>query len=164
MIDKNGKLFSKISIIDILILLAILLCIGAAFVRFSGLLGDNKSTPVQIEYTLKVNQVRDKSADALLKKGELYSSLSDGAYMGTVVNAEKKQNDDYSTLVDGSIVKTSAADRYDVLVTVQIDGRQTGTALYSKGGKRIEVGSLEYIATKWVAAEAEIKSVKITEK
>lgn len=163
-IDKNGKLFHKVSVVDILIILVILLCIAGAFIRFSGLLGDNKATPVQIEYVLKVNQVRDKGADALMKKGELYSSLSDEAYMGTIVNVEKNVNDDYSVLVDGSIVKTSATDRYDVLITVQVDGRQTGTALYTKNGKRIEVGSLEYIATKWVSAEAEIKSVKITEK
>ena len=163
-IDKNGKLFHKVSVVDILIILVILLCIAGAFIRFSGLLGDNKATPVQIEYFLKVNQVRDKGADALMKKGELYSSLSDEAYMGTIVNVEKNVNDDYSVLVDGSIVKTSATDRYDVLITVQVDGRQTGTALYTKDGKRIEVGSLEYIATKWVSAEAEIKSVKITEK
>ncbi len=163
-IDKNGKLFHKVSVVDILIILVILLCIAGAFIRFSGLLGDNKATPVQIEYVLKVNQVRDKGADALMKKGELYSSLSDEAYMGTIVNVEKNVNDDYSVLVDGSIVKTSATDRYDVLITVQVDGRQTGTALYTKDGKRIEVGSLEYIATKWVSAEAEIKSVKITEK
>ena len=163
-IDKNGKLFHKVSVIDILIILVILLCIAGAFIRFSGLLGDNKATPVQIEYVLKVNQIRDKGADAIMKKGELYSSLSDEAYMGTIVNVEKNVNDDYSVLVDGSIVKTSAADRYDVLITVQVDGRQTGTSLYTKDGKRIEIGSLEYIATKWVSAEAEIKSVKITEK
>ena len=72
--------------------------------------------------------------------------------MGTIVNVEKNVNDDYSVLVDGSIVKTSATDRYDVLITVQVDGPADGTALYTKDGKRIEVGSLEYIATKWVSA------------
>lgn len=156
-IDKNGKLFHKVSVVDILIILVILLCIAGAFIRFSGLLGDNKATPVQIEYVLKVNQVRDKGADALMKKGELYSSLSDEAYMGTIVNVEKNVNDDYSVLVDGSIVKTSATDRYDVLITVQVDGRQTGTALYTKNGKRIEVGSLEYIATNGFLLKLKLK-------
>ncbi len=71
-IDKNGKLFHKVSVVDILIILVILLCIAGAFIRFSGLLGDNKATPVQIEYVLKVNQVRDKGADALMKKRASY--------------------------------------------------------------------------------------------
>lgn len=162
-IDKNGKLFGKISIVDIFIVLIIFICIAGAFIRFSGLLGDNKAFNAQIEYTLQVKEVRNKSANALLKKGELYSSLADEAYLGTVVGAERSANDDYAPLADGTIVKTSAADRYDVLLTVRVDGRQTGTALYTKGGKKIEVGSLEYVATKWVSAEAEVKSVKIIE-
>lgn len=161
MIDKNGKLFSKISIIDIVIVLALVLCIMAAFIRFSGLLGDNSTTPVEFEYVIKVKQIRDKSADAILKKGDLYSNLSDAAYMGEIISAEKKANEDYPTLVDGSIIKTSAQDRYDVYATVKASGKQTKTALYTDDGKRIEVGSLEYVATKWVAAEAEIVSVTI---
>ena len=44
-IDENGKLFRKVSIIDILIVLVILLCIAGAVIRFSGLLGDNGSAP-----------------------------------------------------------------------------------------------------------------------
>lgn len=162
-IDENGKLFRKVSIIDILIVLVILLCIAGAVIRFSGLLGDNNSSPVKIEYTLQVKQIRDKSVDAIMKKGELYSSLSDEAYLGTITNVEKHSNDDYSELVDGTIVKTSATDRYDVLITVQVDGKQTGSALYTKDGKRIEIGSLEYVATKWASLEAEVKSVNIIE-
>lgn len=162
-IDENGKLFRKVSIIDILIVLVILLCIAGAVIRFSGLLGDNNSSPVKIEYVLQVKQIRDKSVDAIMKKGELYSSLSDEAYLGTITNVEKHINDDYSELVDGTIVKTSATDRYDVLITVQVDGKQTGSALYTKDGKRIEIGSLEYVATKWASLEAEVKSVNIIE-
>lgn len=162
-IDENGKLFRKVSIIDILIVLVILLCIAGAVIRFSGLLGDNNSSPVKIEYVLQVKQIRDKSVDAIMKKGELYSSLSDEAYLGTITNVEKHSNDDYSELVDGTIVKTSATDRYDVLITVQVDGKQTGSALYTKDGKRIEIGSLEYVATKWASLETEVKSVNIIE-
>lgn len=161
MIDKNGKLFSKISIIDILIILAVILCIAGAFIRFSGLLGNNNTTSVDFEYVMRIQQIREESADALLKKGEVYSNLSDGAYMGTIIAAEKRPNDDYAELYDGSIVKTSAKDRYDVYITVSVSGKQTPTALYTSDGKRIEVGSLEYIATKWVAAEAEIVSMNI---
>jgi len=76
MIDKNGKLFSKISIIDVVIVLAIVLCVSAAFIRFSGLLGDNSTTPVELEYVIRISKIRDKSADAVLKKGALYSNLS----------------------------------------------------------------------------------------
>ena len=162
-IDENGKLFRKVSIIDILIVLVILLCIAGAVIRFSGLLGANGSTPVQIEYVLRVRQIRDESVNAIMKKGELYSSLSDEAYLGTVTNVEKLENEDYSELIDGTIVKTSAVDRYDVLITVQVDGKQTGSALYTTDGKRIEVGSLEYVATKWASMEAEIKSVQISQ-
>lgn len=98
-IDENGKLFRKVSIIDILIVLVILLCIAGAVIRFSGLLGDNGSTPVQIEYVLRVRQIRDESVNAIMKKGELYSSLSDEAYLGTVTNVEKLENEDYSELM-----------------------------------------------------------------
>jgi len=161
MIDKNGKLFSKISIIDVVIVLAIVLCVSAAFIRFSGLLGDNSTTPVEFEYVIKISKIRDKSADAVLKKGALYSNLSDGAYFGEIISAEKRPNEDFPTLADGSIIKTSAQDRYDVYATVKTSGKQTKTALYTSGGKKIEVGSLEYVSTKWVAAAAEIVSVTI---
>lgn len=161
MIDKNGKLFSKISIIDIIIVLAIVLCIGAAFIRFSGILGDNRTQAVDFEYVVKIKQIRDTSAVAVEKGGDVYSNLSDASYMGEIISVQAVPNDDYSALIDGTIVETSATDRYDVYATVKASGKQTGTALYTDSGKRIEVGSLEYIATKWVAAEAEIVSVSI---
>lgn len=159
MIDKNGKILSKISIIDIVIVLAVVLCIAGAFIRFSGLLGDNKTSPVEFEYVIRLQQVREKSAEAVAKKGCVYSNLADNSYMGEITDVQIVPNDDYSVIADGSIVKTSAPDRYDVYATVKVSGKQTGTALYTSSGKLIEVGSLEYIATKWVAAGGEIVSV-----
>lgn len=161
MIDKNGKLFSKISIIDIVIVLAVILCIAGAFIRFSGLLGDNKTASVDFEYVVKIQQIKEKSAAAVEKKGEVYSNLSDKSYFGEIVDVKTVPNESYSVMYDGSVKKTHAPDRYDVYATIKTSGKSTGTALYTSGGKKIEVGSYEYIATKWVAAGAEIISVNI---
>lgn len=163
MIDKNGKLFSKISIIDIVIILALILCIAGAYVRFSGLLGNNTTTPTEFEYVMKIEQIREKSAEAVMKKGALYSNLADNSYMGEIIDVRKEANTHYINMPDGTIVKATAPERYDVYATVRVHGKHTGSALYTDSGKRIEVGSLEYIATKWVAAGAEIVSVKFVD-
>lgn len=161
MIDKNGKLFSKISIVDILIVLAIILCIAAAFIRFSGLLGDNQTTPVNFEYVVKIQQIREKSAEAVEKKGHVYSNLSDKSYFGEIVDVKVEENENTTIMYDGTVKKTHVPDRYDVYATIRTNGKSTGTALYTSGGKKIEIGSYEYIATKWVAAGAEIVSINI---
>ncbi len=163
MIDKNGKIFSKISVIDIIIVLALALCIAAAFIRFSGLLGDNTTASTQFEYVVKISKVRENTAGAALKKGGMYSSLSDGTYMGEVVSVEKKPHEGSAPLVDGTVVKSSAEERFDVYMTVRTNGKKTETALYSEGGKLIKAGATEFVATKWLAGEAEIISVNIIE-
>lgn len=163
LVDKRGKLFGRVSLIDIGLIVIILLCLAGAWVRFAGLIGDTATTGVDIEYTIQIKSIREPSVEALLKKGKVYAKSASEEYMGEIVDAVAEPNDDYSQLVDGTLVKTSAPERYDVTLTIRTTGRQSESALYTDSNKRIEAGSLEYITTKWVSAEGEIKSVKMLE-
>lgn len=161
LIDKNGKLFGKLSIIDLGIVLIVVLCIIGVGLRFSGGLADISTKSIEIEYVYEVKQIRQTSVDALSKMGEIYSKSASDAPMGTVTQVNAVANDDFSILADGTIVKTSAPERYDALVTVRVSGKQADNALYTASGQRLEAGSREFLSTKWVACEGDIKSVKI---
>lgn len=161
LLDKNGKLFGKLSIIDLGIILIVIVCVVGVGMRFSGGLADISSQSVEIEYVYEMKQIRQTSVDALNKMGEVYNKTAGEAYMGTITHVEALANDDFSILADGNIVKTSAPERYDALVTIRVPGKQSDNALYTASNQRLEAGSHEFFSTKWVAGEGDIKSVKV---
>lgn len=161
LIDKNGKLFGKLSVIDLGILLIVVLCIVGVVLRFSGGLTDLSSQSIELEYVYEVKQIRQPGVDALSKMGEVYSKSANDAPMGTITQVNAVANDDFSILADGTIVQTSAPERYDVLVTIRVSGKQSDNALFTASSQRLEAGSHEFLFTKWVACEGDIKSVRI---
>lgn len=162
LVDKNGKLFGKVSLIDIGVALLIILCAVGLYLRFAHGISELSSKPVEIEYVYEVKKIRQPSVNALMMKGNFYNNTKASQdFMGTITNVEAMPNDDFSELVDGTIVKTSAPERYDALVTVRVRGRKTESAIFADSNQRIEVGSRIYLASKWVACEGTIKSIKI---
>ncbi len=159
--DKNGKVFGKISLIDIGIALLVIVCAAGIYLRFAGGISELTAQSVEIEYVYEVKQIRQTSVEALAKKGNFYNKAAGQDYMGTITDVKAVPNEDSSTLVNGRIVKTSAPERFDALVTVRVRGKQTANAIYTASNQPVEAGSHVYLTSKWAACEGDIKSVKI---
>lgn len=133
--DKKGKLFGKINIIDMLVLLVIMLILAAGLYKY--VLSGNRgisSNPDLLQYTVSITDVRNYSADALDVGDKLYDAKTD-TYMGKVIAKEVKPYRDYITKTDGNVVLAEKPNRFEVLLTMEVPGVENAYG-YLAGGNR----------------------------
>ncbi len=162
LINKDGKLFGKVSIIDIAVILLILTAAAGAYTRFA--VSDKKvSTSAQtIEYRILVRGIRGGSVDALTKGGGIYNETTK-EYMGDIVNVEAQEATDERTLTNGEIKMSRLPDKFDAVVTVRVDGSVNDTGYYTESNRTITVGSTYSILSKYASTSGEIVSVGTVE-
>ena len=159
MIDKKGKLFGKINIVDLLfvLLLVAVACVTVYKFGFSTHKNINQ-TDTKIQYVLKVPGVRGFTADSINVGDEIYDDESDKC-IGVVEEVEKKQAMDHIAKQDGTIVYTEKPERYDVYVTVESDARIINGGYFANGAKEIGVFSDIIIYSQDFTCQTEVVSV-----
>ena len=159
MIDKKGKLFGKINIVDLLFVLLIVAVACVTVYKFGFSTHKNiNQTDTKIQYVLKVSGVRDFTADSINVGDEIYDDESD-KFIGVVEAVEKKQAMDHIAKQDGTIVYAEKGDRYDVYVTVESDARIINGGFFANGTKEIGVFSDIIIYSQDFTCQTEVVSV-----
>ena len=81
-LDERGRIFGKVSIIDLLVLLVIIAVVVFAVVRMTG--SSSQEAPLRVTYT--VEAIRQASVDQLVEKAETKGTVSDegGTVLGKV--------------------------------------------------------------------------------
>ena len=133
MIDKNGKIFGKINIIDLLIILIII----AAAVFFA----TKAFTPAQEASesettTLRVVFCSNKAPSGIAESIEIGSPAFEDTTdvpFGKVVSVESAPAYTYMVDDEGNQVKTEVAYTDEVYVTVELEGKLTDKGLYVDG-------------------------------
>ena len=158
MLSKDGKLFGKISIIDIAaILIFILLAIGI-FIRFSGNPNIDFVSGEPIECTLKVANVRDYTVTALKKGGAVYDSTTK-EYIGEITSAWSEKAQVTVNMVDGTINTVDAEDRYNVYIKVSFTGKIADNGYYTASNRQIAVGAAVPISSKYAQSTSHVVEV-----
>lgn len=161
-LDKNGKIGGKVSIIDIGVILVVLIVIVGIFVRF----GNSMTTAVQsnekFEFVVKVTGVRDYTIDALNKKGKITDRKSE-MDLGEIKNVEIVPTEFQSTTASGEIVLTDLPDRYTCFVTIVATGKESADSYIMDDTSELSVGRTIDINSKYVKTSGEIMSVKVVE-
>ncbi len=140
MIDKKGRIFGKISIIDLIILVAILvLAVGFVLKLNSGEVDSIVSANETFYTTFKVSKVRSFSADAV-EIGDLYFEKH-AAQLGKVVKFEKEEARDIMIKDDGTVVEVPVEGKFDLYITIECTGRVNDRGYYSNGNRQLNVGS-----------------------
>lgn len=140
MINKDGKLFGKISIIDILVVLLIAVAALGVYSRF--FVGNEKveTASSHIEYTLKISGVREGTFDALKTfKGPLYDTTTK-EYLGEIIDVTAKNAVSSVDTANGLIKETTLPDRFDVIATVRVDGKINSSGYYTATNQVIAAG------------------------
>ena len=162
-IDKEGKLFGKISVIDVIVILAILVAGFGMYLRFtSGAVKDVtvKDKPEKkVEYVIKIKGIREGNVAALKRKGEIYE-LSTGEKLGKITNIEVSESVDYRDMATGEIVKMNTPEKFDVLITVEYEAHAGDDGFYTPYGTILSAGSRYDFFTKYSRIGGEIKSIK----
>ena len=124
-IDKNGRLFGKISIIDVVVILVVIALAGAlAFKRTQTHTG-TVVTNTPITFQLHIRGERTYVADALQEGDHLYDldNRSNGP-LGEIVSVEVLPGPGLrqASLYDGTDEMVPAEDSVDVLLTIRGEG------------------------------------------
>jgi hypothetical protein len=136
-LDKRGRIFGKVSIVDLLVLLVIIAVVAFAVVRMTG--DSAETVPVKVTYT--VSMVRqatvDALADALAAKGDV--SDDGGTRLGKVVDVTSAPTVEEFVTPGGELKAFESPVFYDVDVVVLGEG-SVSTSTVRIGSVPMRVG------------------------
>lgn len=114
---KNGKLFGKVNLFDLLvIILAIILVLGIT-AKFSVSKKD-KAQEVTTNYEIEVKSVKQETIDAFTV-GDLVSEKGSGSVIGEITKIDYEDAYDLMETPDGEIINVPIENRYHLTITVE---------------------------------------------
>lgn len=157
---KTGKLFGKISIIDIIVVLCIIVLAFGIYMRYTS---DSDATAAtertKFQYVYKVEGVREYTLEALRKGGPVHDRETK-EYIGDVVDVRAEDAKMEISLVDGTYVTVTVPDKYDAYVTVEVDGKYNSLGHYTAANRYIGAGQTVNALSKYSNTEGQIIEVK----
>ncbi len=157
-INKEGKLFGKISIIDIVVVLAVVVMSFGLYLRFGGEETKVSTQKQQIEYTLLVKGVRIGTVEALQQLGPV-TNVSTKEYAGDITEVTYEKAIDTRELANGRIVETPLPERYNATVKIHVDGSVNNSGYYTSTNQSINIGSTLYFTSKFANTSGVIVDV-----
>lgn len=160
--QKDGKLFGKISIIDIAALIAVVVLIVGVAVRFSGNQAVTVSSGQAIECDLRITEIRQVTVDALKKGGQVYD-IETKEYIGDIVDV--KQEDCYSliAMANGERKLVPVEERYNAVVTVAFTGSVSEKGYYTASNRQMSAGGKVGINSKFAHCWSSIEAVRLAD-
>lgn len=159
MTDKNGKLFGKINIVDILALIIVAVLIVGIGYRFTGKPTANVATHEKFEYVVGIADVRYYTVDALEKMGDVYKAKTNEK-AGKITKVEAVPYMKPTITADGSVQDIEIPGKYDVRITIETEGRIGETLYLDSSNREIYVGGNIDWYTKWVEINSsQVKSI-----
>lgn len=156
--NKDGKLFGKINIIDFAaILLVVVAIIGIAF-RFVSIAGENVTTKSRFSYTVEIDGVRIYTIKALEKKGTVVDS--EGNSVGEIVDVKYKEKEIQTILDDGQSVMATVPEQYVVEVTIEAEGKESELGYFVGENTELSVGGGIAMHTKYVNSSGRIMNIQ----
>ena len=160
LMDKNGKLFGKISIIDAAAILLVIVLASGIGVRYRSRITTAVKSHETFRYVIDVSTVRDYTVDALKKGGNVTDKRSEKV-LGKIVDVQVEDTKESATTADGRIIDIEVPDRYTCLVTIEADGKESDESYVLDDSTELAVGRHVELYTQYCKTSGEIKSVEI---
>lgn len=122
-IDNKGRIFGKVSVIDLFVVVFALAMVFAFYLRFFR----SETTSVRAEdadtftYTVKIDGVRQWTVDGFHEGEQVWDSDND-TLLGTIKEIEAVPATAEVSLVNGTTVVTEKDNRFDIYLTIEADG------------------------------------------
>ncbi len=160
MINKEGKLFEKISIIDILVIIVILIIGIGVYARFSATPEAVQTKTEKFSYIVKVEEVRQYTIDGLYELGGAYDEETK-EYLGNIVEViSVEPTPDTGITSRGNTVKTVIPEKYNAYIKIETDGNVNDAGYYTMSNKSIGVGGELAFETKYVSTTGKILKIE----
>lgn len=161
-IDEKGRLFAKINLIDLVIIVAVIALLAATVVKFKT--SDTYlSRGRTLEYTVLVENVRQATVDAINQNKEGLVDYETKKEIGNVTDIEVMGASELELMNDGRYKDVKFKDKYDVLLTIRTTGTETQDNFYTSSGRKIVVGDEIMINNGYMGTLAIVKGVKTIE-
>lgn len=148
--NSKGKLFGKVSIIDIIVIVLIVVAVVGAYFRFKGnnVVAVNKTT--EFYYTISIKEIRETNKNLLVKSESENTAFrldnKINSTMGELINVEVSDAVGIIEMPDGSIVKATIPEKYDVKLTLKVKGSKSDSGYFTPEMQEICVGKQYPIA------------------
>lgn len=140
-INKQGLLFGKVSIIDLFIVIFIVAVLAFGFMKLTEEKGSAfVSSTHDYEIDVLFKALYDGFPEEMAVGDEVYDDRT-GSSLGTITAIETTPAVDEVEAADGSIVKSEIPDRYDVIISLE------GQGTYNPRSGLVAAGDARYIGT-----------------
>jgi len=158
-IDEKGRLFGRVNLFDLMVILLILALIGGASYKYLYL--DKKVTlnESDITVTLWIEDIRQVTVDTI-KVGDVVREYDSNLVFGKIVKKEVKPHYEQVATADGKIVNSEVEGKYDVYITLECRGIASNNAI-SIASKEVKIGGTIILNHKYYAVRTRV--VKIIE-
>jgi hypothetical protein len=157
-IDERGRLFGKISVIDLVVIAVIAVLAAAAYTKFNVLENTVMTTKtVPTRYTVLVKNGRQTTAD-MLRVGDKFFS-ENGLAAGTVTAVDVTPATVVSSVLDGTSTVGSIEGRVDITLTIEAQCSVTNGRYYVDRTYELNVNNEQKFRTKYAFFSAAILSI-----
>lgn len=161
LIDERGRLFGKINLIDLAVVLVIVLAIAGVALKKTTV-DSIRSSGASIEYTMKIKKVRSGTLEGIESYGKgAVSEAETGKALGTITKTSNEPAETYVVKDNGEYSKTTIEGKYDVYVTIKVSGNESPDGIYTASGKQLFVGDTVALQIGDVQTTGEIQNINI---
>lgn len=132
-IDEKGRIFGRLSILDLVVLLVVLALCAAIYVRFFSKPETASGNNQSFTYELKISRVRSATVNAFRPGDRLYAKES-GLELGTILSVSTEDVPDPEPEKEGA----DHEPRYNVFLRMEGDGLVSEGRYFA--ARRIELG------------------------
>lgn len=152
-IDRNGRLFGRISVIDIVVAAVVLVLVTALYTKSDRREIISATTSnIPITYQLRVTGVRTYIADAIREGDQVYTQdqTETGDSLGKITAVEVSPGQRLVEFSDGTVVKNvPIEDSVNLLITVEGEGIVTGRSYMLNRNYPLSVNMSRNLCTRY---------------
>lgn len=159
LIDEKGRLFGKINLFDLLVIVLVFALIGGASYKL--LIANKNVTLNESDLTVKlwVEDIRKVTVD-VMNEGDIVREYDSNHLFGEITDKEVTPHYEAVETADGRVVNAPVEGKYDVYVTVKCKGINSENAI-SIASKEVKIGGKVVIKHKLYAVAT--RAVEIIE-
>lgn len=157
-IDKKGRLFGLINIVDLLIIILLLALVAVGVKRFGNKAAVGEATTKKGVITAEIKDVRDVTAKNV-KVGDPIYDYDKGTLIGKILTAEVEPYKD-ETEYQGKFYNSEVPGKYRVIMTIDADVKETQD-FYQVGTEQIRIGAEMRIKNKSISSFMTILGIEV---
>lgn len=162
-VDENGKVFGKLNLVDLGIVLLLILAVAAVGYKLVRERFIERETAV-IEYTLRVEGLRQQSVDAIGMVSKKIVDAENDDVLGNIINIKKEPAAKIVQKANGDYAKAFYPDKYDLHITLRTTGVVSKDGYFTDSGKKLLYGDTIGIDNGYSQMFGVVEDIQVKEK